>query len=333
MASWWRLGALAATPLEIKRLERDNGAQGAGQAGSVGVRGALLAVLLILVGGGVPLSGLLLWSEALIQVPNRHTVASIPGDLVLGILVPVHERPSPKQAQTRTCGAVREQYGIQRVEAAFRTIDSINADPNILPNITLGIEIRDSCWHSPIALEQSIEFIRDAMAASEQTTPTGRQLAAPGPAGDQAGLGGGGPLTGPNVSSMCAPLLRQQHQQMQPKKVKNLVGVVGPASSTDTVQVSAEMGVCVCARTPARAPSPSTKASPLTQTRRAGAELAATVQHAPSGLLGHLARPQQQELFQILPACSALGQAPGAGAHRSDVGAQLDLHNGRLHRG
>lgn len=178
-------------------------------------------------------------AAGLVQVPNRHTVASIPGDLVIGILVPVHERPSPKQAQTRTCGAVREQYGIQRVEAAFRTIDSINADPSILPNITLGIEIRDSCWHSPIALEQSIEFIRDAMAASELG-----QVPKPAPAAAAAAASGsfGTPPaaeSSPNASALCAPLLlrQQQQQQVQAKKVKNIVGVVGPASSTDTVQV------------------------------------------------------------------------------------------------
>lgn len=174
--------------------------------------------------------------SALVQVLNRHTVASIPGDLVLGVLVPVHERPSPKQAQTRTCGTVREQYGIQRVEAAMRIIDLINADPNILPNITLGLEVRDSCWFSPIALEQSIEFIRDAMAASEQsqhpslpsasTTTNALQLQAP--FGD----------TNSTIQATCAPLLAQQRSLMPIKKVKNIVGVVGPASSTDTVQVS-----------------------------------------------------------------------------------------------
>lgn len=196
-----------------------------------------LLLLLLLLFVGQQLMSVL----ALLQVPNRHTVASLPGDLVMGILVPVHERPSPKQAQTRTCGAVREQYGIQRVEAAFRTIDFINADPTILPNITLGIEVRDSCWHSPIALEQSIEFIRDAMAASEQSQvkiQTGSSMN-----GElMAGIEQSSSMI--NQSQLCAPLLQrqqiqqQQQQQLQVKKVKNIVGVVGPASSTDTVQVS-----------------------------------------------------------------------------------------------
>lgn len=46
------------------------------------------------------------------------------------------------QVHERKCGAVREQYGIQRVEAMMHTLDRINADPTILPNITLGCEIR-----------------------------------------------------------------------------------------------------------------------------------------------------------------------------------------------
>lgn len=46
------------------------------------------------------------------------------------------------QVHERKCGAVREQYGIQRVEAMMHTLDRINADPMILPNISLGCEIR-----------------------------------------------------------------------------------------------------------------------------------------------------------------------------------------------
>lgn len=153
-----------------------------------------------------------------IQVTSRHVVASMPGDLVIGVLVPVHERPSAKLSHSRTCGAVREQYGIQRVEAAFLTIDAINAHPNILPNITLGVEVRDSCWHSATALEQSIEFVRDVMAASDQQSVSGLS--------DLQQLG----VNEPKLSATCTPFLK-------PRKVQNLVGVVGPASSGDNVQV------------------------------------------------------------------------------------------------
>ena len=78
-----------------------------------------------------------------------------------------------------------------------------------------------SARYSPIALEQSIEFIRDAMAASEE-----QQLKELQRAREELDAGGGFYST-KNVSAIC------------PKQasVKNLVGVIGPASSTVTIQV------------------------------------------------------------------------------------------------
>lgn len=92
-----------------------------------------------------------------------RSVARMDGDIIIGALFSVHHQPSAENVAERTCGEIREQYGIQRVEAMFHTLDRINADPYLLPNITLGCEIRDSCWHSSVALEQSIEFIRDSL--------------------------------------------------------------------------------------------------------------------------------------------------------------------------
>lgn len=101
------------------------------------------------------------------QNNERRVLAHIPGDIIIGALFSVHHQPpadkvalacfrtSPasvvsvgnpdpsfNQVHERKCGAVREQYGIQRVEAMMHTLDRINADPMILPNITLGCEIR-----------------------------------------------------------------------------------------------------------------------------------------------------------------------------------------------
>uniref|UniRef100_A0A4W3HT09 Metabotropic glutamate receptor 1 n=1 Tax=Callorhinchus milii TaxID=7868 RepID=A0A4W3HT09_CALMI len=93
----------------------------------------------------------------------ERSVARMDGDVIIGALFSVHHQPPAAKVPERKCGEIREQYGIQRVEAMFHTLDKINANPNILPNITLGCEIRDSCWHSSVALEQSIEFIRDSL--------------------------------------------------------------------------------------------------------------------------------------------------------------------------
>lgn len=137
--------------------------------------------------------------------------ATIPGDIMIGALFSVHRAPGQKQAQTRTCGDIWEQYGIQRVEASFQTVDEINANRTLLPNITLGIEIRDSCWYSPIALDQSIEFIRDAINMNEDVSS--------------------GNATNASSTSSDPDCLKPS------KTLKNLVGVIGPGSSTVTIQV------------------------------------------------------------------------------------------------
>ncbi|KAG8194669.1 hypothetical protein JTE90_003139 [Oedothorax gibbosus] len=137
--------------------------------------------------------------------------AIIPGDIMIGALFSVHHAPGQKQAQSRTCGEIREQYGLQRVEASFQIIDEINRNKTLLPNITLGIEIRDSCWYSPIALDQSIEFIRDAIKLNDDI---------------------------PEGNGTTVPVEQVPECPIKPAKtLKNLVGVIGPGSSTVTIQV------------------------------------------------------------------------------------------------
>lgn len=138
------------------------------------------------------------------QSNERRVLAHMPGDITIGALFSVHHQPPADKVHERKCGAVREQYGIQRVEAMMHTLDRINADPNILPNITLGCEIRDSCWHSAVALEQSIEFIRDTLVSNEEEESMSRCSA-----------GGGIPMKGK----------------------KPIVGLIGPGSSSVAIQV------------------------------------------------------------------------------------------------
>lgn len=41
----------------------------------------------------------------------------------------------------------------------------------MLKNITLGVEIRDSCWYAPIALQQTIELIRESITPYQGKKP------------------------------------------------------------------------------------------------------------------------------------------------------------------
>jgi metabotropic glutamate receptor 1 len=91
------------------------------------------------------------------------------GDLMLGALIPVHEIPNDAEqtSSKRKCGTIRDQYGVQRVEALLYLLDKINNKTliNILPGIKLGLEIRDECWDASIALEETIDFIKDSISS------------------------------------------------------------------------------------------------------------------------------------------------------------------------
>uniref|UniRef100_A0A8C5ENV1 G-protein coupled receptors family 3 profile domain-containing protein n=1 Tax=Gouania willdenowi TaxID=441366 RepID=A0A8C5ENV1_GOUWI len=154
------------------------------------------------------------------QASERRVVAHIPGDIIIGALFSVHHQPPADKVHERKCGAVREQYGIQRVEAMMHTLDRINADPNILPNISLGCEIRDSCWNSAVALEQSIEFIRDSLVSSDDAEEWG--------GGSPWGGGGGGGGATMKCSDPAATPMRGK---------KPIVGLIGPGSSSVAIQV------------------------------------------------------------------------------------------------
>lgn len=135
--------------------------------------------------------------------PDKRISAFINGDFIIGALFPLHHQPSSKTRLIASlgikCGDIRELYGIQRVEVTLQTLDKINRDPNLLPNVTLGVEIRDECWYAPVALQQSIELIRDAI------TPV-------------------------STLSSCADLTGSETRGP-------LIGVVGPGSSSVALQV------------------------------------------------------------------------------------------------
>lgn len=145
---------------------------------------------------------------------NVHSAAQnkfifVNGEFIVGALLPLHRRPAPGQNKAVhnngiKCGTIREDYGIQRAEVALQTIDKINSDPNLLPNITLGVEIRDDCWYAPIALQQTIEFIRDEI----------------------------------NPITLHDPCRNVSESGIKKSKSRGpLIGVVGPASSAVALQV------------------------------------------------------------------------------------------------
>ncbi|XP_030623687.1 metabotropic glutamate receptor 4-like [Chanos chanos] len=80
----------------------------------------------------------------------------IDGDITLGGLFPVHARGNDGKA----CGELKKEKGIHRLEAMLFALDRINNDNELLPNITLGARILDTCSRDTHALEQSLTFVQ-----------------------------------------------------------------------------------------------------------------------------------------------------------------------------
>ncbi|XP_046405665.1 metabotropic glutamate receptor 6 [Ischnura elegans] len=88
----------------------------------------------------------------------------LPGDIILGGIFPMHEAVGGRGEEAGgPCGAVKEEKGVQRLEAMLYAVDEINEDAELLPGVSLGTLILDSCSSDTYALEQSMEFVRSYM--------------------------------------------------------------------------------------------------------------------------------------------------------------------------
>lgn len=187
----------------------------------------------------LPTFAMILWMATVLQSPvtgqwTQRKTAILEGDMTIGYLFSMHEQPDQKSAHMRTCGRIWEEYGIQRAEATFQTIERINKDPTILPGIRLGVEIRDDCWYAPVALEQTLEFIRDAVAAS----PAAATTTSSGNSNYQTATSPAPPVH-PSACSKknkesCSTSTTTTNNN---KRRKVLVGVIGPGSSAVSIQV------------------------------------------------------------------------------------------------
>lgn len=80
------------------------------------------------------------------------------GDIMLGGLFPIHEK-----GEKTPCGNKVYYRGVQRLEAMMFAVDKINKDNTILPGLTLGVNILDTCSRDTYALNQSLQFIKRSL--------------------------------------------------------------------------------------------------------------------------------------------------------------------------
>uniref|UniRef100_A0A8V5GTN3 Uncharacterized protein n=1 Tax=Melopsittacus undulatus TaxID=13146 RepID=A0A8V5GTN3_MELUD len=110
----------------------------------------------------LPLSTL--WGRILpAPSPTQPHGIRLEGDLTLGGLFPVHAR-GPAGVP---CGPIKKEKGIHRLEAMLYALDRVNGDPAVLPNLTLGARILDTCSRDTYALEQALGFVRSLLPPAE----------------------------------------------------------------------------------------------------------------------------------------------------------------------
>ena len=88
------------------------------------------------------------------HVPESNHVYIRNGDFMLGGLFPLHDED---------CQTLRELETLHRVEAmvyAIEVINNMTGSHGILPNISLGFEIYDTCSSEAVSLSNGLRFVR-----------------------------------------------------------------------------------------------------------------------------------------------------------------------------
>ncbi|GFO15673.1 metabotropic glutamate receptor-like [Plakobranchus ocellatus] len=94
--------------------------------------------------------------------PSPYKIAT-EGNVVFGGLFPMHEQGLAGTGQV--CGRIKREKGIQRLEAMLYAVDLINADPDLLPGLTIGMHVLDTCSDDTFALEQCMDFIKAQLSS------------------------------------------------------------------------------------------------------------------------------------------------------------------------
>lgn len=90
------------------------------------------------------------------------------GNVVLGGLFPVHRRSKTTE---KSCARLDPNPGYQYLASMLFALEEINNDPSLLPNITLGAEIYDTCRSQTIGVDGAKEIIRYTLSKSNKMSP------------------------------------------------------------------------------------------------------------------------------------------------------------------
>ncbi|XP_056425665.1 extracellular calcium-sensing receptor-like [Hyla sarda] len=102
---------------------------------------------------------------------------SQPGDIMLGALIPLHldriyQKVSFDKRPSKTMCTMFHLESYQQIQALLFAVEEINNNPSILPNITLGYHVYDSCN----VLQYDLEGALQVLTGSGRVTPNYRCL-------------------------------------------------------------------------------------------------------------------------------------------------------------
>ncbi|XP_033124435.1 metabotropic glutamate receptor 7-like [Anneissia japonica] len=87
------------------------------------------------------------------------------GDFIIGVLADVHQLDDDGQ-----CTKIQDLGVLHRLEAIAYTLDHINSQNDILPNVTIGFEILDTCGEEDTLLSQAMRFVPPDSFRTESCT-------------------------------------------------------------------------------------------------------------------------------------------------------------------
>lgn len=87
------------------------------------------------------------------------------GDIILGGLFPVHKKSKYTE---NACGEIDPQPGFQYLAAMLFALQKINNSTILLPNVTLGAEIYDTCRSQTIGADRAKDIIKYTLLNNEK---------------------------------------------------------------------------------------------------------------------------------------------------------------------
>ena len=103
-------------------------------------------------------------SEVILYPPDPTFLSGfrniVDKDFIIGGLFPVYD-----------CSRDSELEDLEMLEAMLFAIDRINNDMNLLPNLTIGYDVRDSCNHTGIGLYEAYDIVEEYTTPRDNSTP------------------------------------------------------------------------------------------------------------------------------------------------------------------